>query len=379
MRRFVIGVFLLLLVSPFFGWLLDLHVELKENRFPAKAPELALSKLMEREFFPQLERFFDDHFVFRAWLIKTKSWIDYYVFRTPSSPLVHLGTDGWLYFRETLHSYRKDECDARDAMWDLARRLHTLERVLLVSGRQFVFMVAPEKSTIYPEYVGLPRSRSGCKKSRYDFLLEAFADYPVMNFVRLDTILVQAKKEREVYYRTDTHWNSLGSLIASGALLRHLSPSRWMELLPDTKPSTASRIADLAQMLALDFTVTVEDAETVLYRTPVKVEGRKQLMNRRPRLRYTATSTPKMPLLPRAVFYHDSFGAELTKFILGSFEQLDVYWTYDMLETPEAVEDLRSSRIVVVEVVERNLADLTVNPSAVAVVLADDLAPHPPR
>jgi hypothetical protein len=370
-KNAVIIFFTILLISPLIGWLFGIDARLDENRPLSKLQNISWQRLGDPVFYFRAESYFNDHFVFRAGFIKAKNWIDYHIFHTsPSSPLAYIGTDGWWYFRGELPDYLKNECNAKEQMRELARQLQDLEKVVEASGRRFAFMIAPNKSTIYPEHVGFDRPESGCNKSRYDLLLESFEEYPVENFIRLDTILIDAKRERQLYYLTDTHWNIYGAMTMSEALLRHLDPTSWNDYFPKVEFTNIKLMTDMVQRIALDPIERSDYAQTIAHRSKVKMEALKTMDNSLTHMRFTATVPIGEHLLPPTIIYRDSFMNHPLDLLKGSFEQFDLYSTHNLLH-PETIEDLKHSRIVLLEIVERELGNLKIDPHGVESVLAD--------
>jgi hypothetical protein len=84
-----------------------------------------------------------------------------------------------------------------------------------------VMMVAPDKSTIYPEYM-VPEMPQ-VAPTRLDQLAAAIAGTGVI-FLDLRPALKAAKSSGPIYYKTDSHWTPLGAYVAVDELLRVLHP-----------------------------------------------------------------------------------------------------------------------------------------------------------
>ncbi|MBI4715491.1 MAG: hypothetical protein HY760_06110 [Nitrospirae bacterium] len=364
LQRIAIGVFLLLLLSPVAGWMAGSDPSLEENRRLQQLPEFSPEALLDPKFYSGVDAYFTDHFAYRGGLIQAKNWIDYHLFDTSPSPKVHIGTEGWLYYYRTLHDYRKADCGPRERqrMRSIARQLHELEKIVEGSGREFVFIVAPDKPTVYPEYFGEERSPFPCDKNHYDLLRDAFQEFPVKNFVRVDMVLREAKRDRQVYFKTDTHWNLDGSRIAAEAILKHLAPTAWPDYAPEVEMKTQRYAGDLSRMMALDIGEDTAVTQKIVYPSEVE-EGVAGRFADHDRLRYIAQPLPGRRVLPRAVIYRDSFSTRMIPFLKGSFEQLDVIWSNNVVTRlgPAPVEDLRASRIVIVEVAEMYLPGFSVD------------------
>lgn len=77
----------------------------------------------------------------------------------------------------------------------------------------------PNKATIYPELVGFERPDQDCGKSPYGLLLEAFEEFPVKGFIRLDKLLIEAKNGDPLYNKAGSHWTLRAELIAIEAIV----------------------------------------------------------------------------------------------------------------------------------------------------------------
>jgi alginate O-acetyltransferase complex protein AlgJ len=193
-------------------------VAVDEARQLARPPEI---ELIARQgvvaYTRQVEAFVNDHFGLRSWLLASNGAIRR-VFRSPASHEVVVGRDGWLFYYDGL----VDRTAAGDeaaiprlrAMADTAQALH---EKFTAEGRRFVVLFAPDKHTIYPEM--LPAwIRAKPSSRQLDWLVRELRerDVPVVD-VRAQ--LHALKPVGPVYYRTDTHWTTIGALTAFNAVL----------------------------------------------------------------------------------------------------------------------------------------------------------------
>ncbi len=131
------------------------------------------------------------------------------------SQKVLFGTEGWLYLRRDTndilgqHTGRVTLEPEQRAAWRevLEGRMRESERL----GLTWSCVVAPDKESVYPEY--LPKEIVPvARRPIHEFLglaeeIGAPVSYP------LDRLL-SAKGEYELYPRTDTHWNYRGAYVA---------------------------------------------------------------------------------------------------------------------------------------------------------------------
>lgn len=363
-------IFIILLISPIVGGISGFRNEqLHENRELVKIPEYSANNYFDPSFYSNIERYYNDHFIYRGVLVKAKSLIDYYVFNTSITSNVYIGAKEWLYLREELPDYYKDGCRARNDMRELARQIYRMEKFLEQKGKRFIFIVAPNKSTIYPEYVGLSHSYSAGCRSKYEYLLDAFKEYPVKGFIRLDDTLLQAKKDKQIYYKDDTHWNVNGAEVASIKILKYLRPISWDKDLPEVEVIKEYRAGDLANMMSINLRTKESVIKHINF--PFKIDENVLQPEDQIYPKQFKSESISGELIPRTIILRDSFMNLPLKIIKGSFEQLDTYWWEFHLSDPRVVEDIRASKVIVIECVERYLEPLRANLPIISSALED--------
>lgn len=94
-------------------------------------------------------------------------------------------------------------------------------------GSEYVFILAPTKAMVYPEY--LPSSLSAATKTaaanRFQQLNGYLQKYSDINFINLLPPLLKAKEKRDypfLFYKTDFHWNFYGAFVAYQAIMDRL-------------------------------------------------------------------------------------------------------------------------------------------------------------
>ena len=116
-------------------------------------------------------------------------------------------------------------------------------------------ILVPDKSTVYPEH--LPPSVTRVHpQSRLEQLLEYLSKHSDVPVVDLRRAMLAAKRQRSVYYRTDTHWNGWGEYVAYREIMeapaRHfpeLGPRPQSSFRPEIRPAEFS--GDMAGMAGL--------------------------------------------------------------------------------------------------------------------------------
>lgn len=173
-------------------------------------------------FLAELGEYFNHSFAFRNHLITAYNGVMAEVFRTSMEDDVIMGKDGYLFYRDTLDDYQKTgSMDARK-IENTVYNLELLEKILDRQGISFVFTIAPNKNSLYGEYMPGRYQKLRTEASSYSNS-ERFQEQlegRKLSYVNLFS-LFQSHSE-ELYHKTDSHWNNEGAALAGAELLRSL-------------------------------------------------------------------------------------------------------------------------------------------------------------
>ena len=335
-------------------WLTGLEFDIHVKRLGLKPPRLNRQALLDNAYYLAFDQYFNDSFSLRSPLIFAKRWLDYRLFHLTDTDAIHVGTDGWLYSRQSIDSLRKTACKEMADIEKLVLELHAIERLIEATGRRFFFTVAPNKSTIYPEFVGpLPQDQS-CNRNTYDLLLEAIESHPLKNFVRLDQLLRDSKSDALLYDPTSRFWNAQGAMLAARAIHRQIAGDRVNKPVLDFNPSGALRSDDLKnQLLGL---ANVTDNASVRH---FRDSGQ--------------------PDLPHAIIYGNDFTKKQLPYLQQMFSRLDVIQT-DGFPSRQHEEDLSTYDMILLESTESELVGTQIEIDRIFAVFEDEalrLTRHP--
>jgi alginate O-acetyltransferase complex protein AlgJ len=306
-----------------------------------------------------------DNFGLRRPLLAFSSWVKVMLLQNVPSPSteVLIGRDGWLYYTGN-HSieYMQRTNPFKDA--DLEAWCTSLEarrRWLGARGSRFLFVLVPDKQTIYPEH--LPSwVRTRDLPSRADQLLAALESRTGVATLDLRPVLREAARHERVYQVVDSHWNSLGAYAAYAAIARAMGPAegavRPRPVQDFTRVEARIPGGDLATMLGVQSYLT-EDQVWLLLPEPhraheVDASAYASLRSWTEMTRPVVTESSNAEVA-RAVFLRDSF-FELVREPLAEhigravFVWFDVGFPADMIER-------ENPQVVVLEMVERLITD----------------------
>ncbi len=310
--------------------------------------------------------YFDDHFGFRQPLIRAHAWVSLRALRVSPSPTVIKGQHGWLYYADD-SSLEDWESAAPMTDEDLAawcKALVSIRDALRSRGITYVFVLAPDKHVIYPEYMP-PTIHRLHQQYRIDQLLDylnAHSDLPVVDLRRP---LREGKARERIYHLTDTHWNDRGAFIGSNEILRAAAaagvrPDRQEDFVAveHVRPGL-----DLAEMLSAANLFTEVSLDLV-----PRVARRAQLLEPRDlregyEVAKVVTEIPDRVVrqsvsegrLPRAVVFRDSFGTGLIPFLSEHFSRAVYLWQNNV---DMDVVDQEKPALVIHEIVGRRLQTL---------------------
>jgi hypothetical protein len=330
-----------------------------ERRVLAPMPKLHLRARYLRAFPEQFEAYYNDQFGFRENLIRWMHMAQVQWLRVSGTPKVILGRHGWLFFNDVpldcdqaIRPFTPDQLATWQHLLE-ARRDWLAERDI-----RFLFVIAPDKQTIYPECLPRTLTARHVEGLRLNQLLEHLRQHSDVAVVDLRDPLLEAKQRERIYHQTDSHWNDRGAFIASQTLAAALSP--WFAGM---QPLSRTAFQEETQM-------GVGDCAFLLNMPDRIHEDEWHLRPRQaPRTRVIEPCTPgplqptearvvveqDNPRLPQALVFRDSFGAAMIPFLAANFRRSVYVWQdYPTFDRDLVIQE--HPDVVVQEMVERKLA-----------------------
>lgn len=216
---FIILVFTMLMI-PTVGLLWYDQPEVTENKELAPVPVLwNEDSQLNKNYIQDAENYFLDHFAYRKELVAVNSFLYSEVFGVSSEDLVIKGRDGWLFFRASLGDYDGSKHMSDRGLHNIAATLALMQEYSEGMGKQFVFICAPNKNTLYPEY--MPYYYKGTTTPHNWERLVPYLDDKNVNYVNLQTLFEE--KNQILYHKGDSHWNNYGAALVQNEVLCNLN------------------------------------------------------------------------------------------------------------------------------------------------------------
>lgn len=340
--------FFVLCLIPSLGMFVFKTEKSMENRELSSFPSFTDEEGVNMEWLSEAGEYFQEHFAFRNELVTANALLNGKLLGTSTADGVIQGTDGWLYYKDSLEDFLGTGCLSDRSLYNIAHTLAMVQENLQDRGVSFLFTVAPNKNSLYPENMPYYDSLKVTEKNN----LKRLVPYLEKEGVNYCNLYEAFEEEEEIlYHQRDSHWNNKGAAYAADIL---------METLGKTHDSYENEeyvirrdfTGDLDEML-YPLAITLEDE--IYYEKPFTyaVVGEIE-SNFDPRI--TTVNPVKDGSL---VMYRDSFGNALLPFLANAYAN-----AYFSRGVPYQLSDVTamSADTVIIERAERFLPDMAQSP-----------------
>lgn len=275
----------------------------------------------------------EDHFPFKNNYIKQSNYTKGVWFNSFNvKNKVIIGKNNWLFYNASIYDEEGLNEFAGFNSWKpeqlnkVVNNIKTIKNWCNKNNIQFEVIICPNKQTIYPEF--LPHYYLKIHDSRLTQLTKALPE-----IINLENILNTSKRENPkqlLYYKTDTHWNEYGALLATQELRKRLvfNFPYIDDLSYNLKDSTSLTGIDLANMIAL----------------------KDKYVDYIPVIKFNNKTPKKIPLL---IIVSDSFSGSLGPSLNQLFTTINYRHLYaDGIPSPQYLLENKTD-VFIIELVER--------------------------
>jgi alginate O-acetyltransferase complex protein AlgJ len=260
------------------------------------------------------------------------------------------GTNGWLYYGEDMRA----KCQPDASLDSVIQSVLRLKNDVEVSGRRFVLVVPPDKSTVEPQNLPAQYEGKDCAKKLSDAFWPRIVKEAGAIDLRGAIHAEEQKSGTSLYFPQDSHWTFAGGVLMTRTVADAIQPgvdSTWKVAKgqpysgpADLPPLIGRTGVDNTDRLTLAPDGTTDrsyqipfDARNVLtFQTPADVKG-------------TVGGT--------TTWIGDSFTTWGTPSIAAAFQNVNIVQGAKLDSDPAAVAQMMvDSDTVVVEMVERGIA-----------------------
>ncbi|MDY3619312.1 alginate O-acetyltransferase AlgX-related protein, partial [Agathobaculum sp.] len=286
-----------------------------------------------------------DHFALRQQMVTLNAALYTRLFATSPAQDVIWGSDGWLYYAKTLPDYQNSATLSEEQARQVAQTVADMQAYCEGKGAKFLFTIAPNKNSLYPEYMPERYLQSG-EKGNYE-RVEPYLRELSVNYADLFTFF--SAQEEILYLKTDSHWSNRGAALVHDFLMQKLGqPHTGFAGMP--YETAESHRGDLYEMLYPAGTASeAQQKYAFSFKHVTPPRSPEDILIRTTSEKGTG----------RLLFCRDSFGNALYPFLAEDFAEATV--TRAM---PYPLEQVQQGDVVIVEIVERNLGNLLKYPPA---------------
>lgn len=214
-----IVIYLLICLGPLVTVGMSRDTSAQEKRESAGFPKAVSDGKINTEYFTQFDAWFSDHMGGRPFLVSAQTKMKETLFGESAESSVILGDDGWLFYEKTVDDYCHVRTMTDRNIANAVRTLELLSAYCEQRGAEFVFTVAPNKNTLYPDNMPV---RYKVTEERSN--LEALAAALKRTDVRYaDLVSALEAQDKVLYQARDSHWTYEGAMVAYRAIIDKLT------------------------------------------------------------------------------------------------------------------------------------------------------------
>lgn len=314
-----------------------------ENKRLSQLPKL-YDKELNIDFLSEMGEYFGDHFAFRNNLVDMDSRIQSGIFGVSNMDTVIKGSDGWLYYTDSLDDYLRKNTLSKRSVKSIARNLSIVQEYVRSRGAEFVFTVAPNKNSLYDDNMPYYHSKKSGSKKNIDRLNPELKD---INYCDLFSLF--GSQDEILYHKRDSHWNNKGAMLVFSEIMKKLG-----------KPCT-----DYSEVNAVKKKDFIGDLGRMLYPVSAEPEWNYYYDLKHYTSDFDSVEAPYIHTKSDSgegtlLMFRDSFGNSLLPFFSGEFDT--AAFSKGIPYALEEYMDELNPEYVVIEKVERNLDELCGEP-----------------
>ena len=329
-------------------------LKIKENRTMSDMPKLNPSTLFT--YTEELSNHVSEHFAFRNLFFFINSYFQSRVFNESALiDKVIMGNRGWFYYNDigSLNDYRRMSDIDSNLTRHIVSNFLVRQQWLSSRGIKFYILVPPNKERIYPDF--MPKRIKiidGIGHNSLDYLSKYFWEIGGIKLIDPSDSLLAARRRKDVYYKTDTHWNTFGGFKAYQKLMHEI-----VKDYPDMRVFNENEFlfsevlneeGDLSSMIGLNATNKRKEIMMRHKDTTIKLD-----YNIPSKMILKFSNIISGPHQKRKLLmFRDSFGSYLAPFFNLQFDEAVYVWNYIFMH--KLIEEEKPD-IVVFESLQRFL------------------------
>lgn len=333
-----------------------------EKRNLNTLPDLPSSLETLSQYPEKINSYYTDHFGYREELTKAYFKLVNKYSSKSSTEDVTIGKDGWLFLGSIKPGYQSYNDPIGDVintnlytqkeLENFAKTISKIKTWLNQQGIEYLYVITPNKHTIYfenmPEYIVKKND-----KSATDQLVAYLKQHTDVDILDLRPALFEEKKQHQIYFKTDSHWNHYATNVAQFEIMKKVQsyfPDKVKPFLLNNKQFNITQKGggDLAKLAKIE-NIIEADPHPIFDSQCLPINETKNT-----NISDTHTLVCKEKTLNSLIF-RDSYFLALQPYIARQFHRSTYIWeriNYHLLRKYVKQE---KPDIVIEEVIERSL------------------------
>lgn len=123
-----------------------------ENRRLAEFPKIKTEEGINTQWLPEAGEYFQEHFAFRNELVTANALLNGKFFGVSTADGVIQGTDGWLYYKDSLQDYLGEELLSERSLFNIAHTLSMMQEALEKRCAVSFYCSTEQKFSVWRKY-----------------------------------------------------------------------------------------------------------------------------------------------------------------------------------------------------------------------------------
>lgn len=316
----------------------DSHYEVKSN-----IPQIIENGEINKNLSADVENYVSQNFGFRQNLMDIYTSIQINIFKKSSISQVVVGENGYLYFGDTVNDYLGLTKLTKREIFQITHTLELIQEYVEKNNGEFLLLIAPNKNSLY-DYMPVNYLKINSENLVKNFLTT------LENINYIDLFDVFLAQEKELYYKTDTHWNNEGACLVYDKVLSQLD-KQHDDFSKYPKKTDTNMKGDLYNML---YPLRNQNEKVITYDKPKEYKYLTKTRNHEQAYIETQNNKAKNSL----VMFRDSFANNLIDFFSDAYQ----YAIYDKNSSYKLeLIDKYNADTVIIEIAERNFKHIQEN------------------
>lgn len=176
-----------------------------------------------KDFTEQFTGWLNDNIGFRDQLLTLRTEIMFNLLGIVTGESVHKGEDDWYFYTldENLRIATGEYTLNEDTLRAILENHLAIRDKLADRGIEYVIILPTSKVSIYPEYLGF--GQNDIRETPVDIVADYIESNSDLRVVKLKQALIDEKKNHQIYFKHDTHWNQRGAYCAYRKIISDLN------------------------------------------------------------------------------------------------------------------------------------------------------------